>query len=410
MKKDDLAVNNSNFVIDEATGLPVLSSIYPLVQENLIKNKEIGFLYFDIVEFRNILEEYGREKCNKLLEILGKALNQERGSILRKEDLVSIGSKGTDFFMIFLFSFPRHKNNFLISDLKIISYRVGQKLQNILAEKKIETGIDANIDFHSGYTIIVPDPNLSIERLLYEAQKEAALKCQLEEIMAQFVSNVSHELKTPLTSIKGYVETLIDGKLNDRETSLRFLEIVRDETDRLNRLINDLLDLSMIEARQVEMKYSPCNISKLVDNAVNAIYPVALQKEIKINKEYSGDIYEVICDPDRIRQVISNLLDNAIKYSMPGTKVTVRVERDEWDIKISVIDQGKGIAPKELDRVFDRFYRIDKDRAYAGGRGLGLAIAKHIIEGHGGTISVTSKLGSGSNFTFTIPTEEEALL
>lgn len=397
----------TRLIIDETTSLPILSSVYDIVEEKLKKNKEAGFLYFDIVGYRQLLENYGRKISGLLLEIIGKVLSKERGKLLRQEDLISIGAKGTDYFIIFLFSPPRHKENFAASDLKLVSLRVQQKLRDILKLKLPKIGIKEKIDFHSGYTIILQDSNLTAEKLIYEAQKEASLKCQLEEIMAQFVSNVSHELKTPLTSIKGFIETLIEEEFKDKESSLKFLKIVRDETNRLTQLINDLLDLSMIEAKQVELRFEPVNIPELIENVIVSLSPIAKKKEIAIKKTFPPNTPLITGDPNRLRQVMTNLIDNAIKYSPPKSPINIKISHNEFDLRVAIEDKGVGIPPKELERIFERFYRVEKDRLYSGGRGLGLAIAQHIIEAHGGTISVKSRIGKGSSFTFTLPIEEE---
>jgi two-component system phosphate regulon sensor histidine kinase PhoR len=400
-------IRHSDRIVDELTGLPVLSSIYHKVSEELARRREVGFLYFDVVQFREFQATYGIDVCNALLKKLGETLSDQRGRLFRDEDLVAIGGPGTDYFVIFLFSPPRRKEKFANHDLKLISTRVLQKLTYILNEEAHRRGVQEKVDFHAGYTIIFFDPQLSVEKLVFEAQKESALKSQLEEIMVQFISNVSHELRTPLTCIKGYAETLLEGAMGDRELCTRWLQIISDEAQRLERLINDLLDLSMIEAKQVEMRFKPLDTGKLIRDVAAVLHPFALKNGVKVRVEVADNLPEVKADADRLKQVLLNLVDNAIKYSGPKGRVRIRAEVSGQDISVSVVDSGVGIPEGERDRIFERFYRVEKGRsAKHGGRGLGLAIAKHIIEAHGGSISVKSSLNKGSTFTFTLPTED----
>ncbi|MFH1454120.1 MAG: ATP-binding protein [Armatimonadota bacterium] len=392
---------------DKITGLPILTSIYNKIDKELKKRSEVGFIYLSILQYKQILEAYGRTKAQSLLNLVGKTLNSQKGKLFRDDDLVTIGTRGSNYFNIFLFSPPRHKENFSISDLKLVSFRIQNKLTDILNLETPKLGVQEKIDFQFGYTILLPDPHLSIERLIYEAQKEAILKCQLEDIMAQFVANISHELRTPVTCIKGYVETLLDGHFSDPETFKRFLEIIREEADRLSRLINDLLDLSLIESRQVEMHYDTINLNKIIQDTKDILRPSISSKKIILKLNLPKKLPYINADGDRLRQVLINLVDNAIKYSPENSTVALGVRKQKLDMIFSITDQGPGIPPKDLERIFDRFYRVNKDRSSkSGGRGLGLAIAKQIIEAHGGTITVKSKVGKGSTFSFTIPTDD----
>ncbi|MBI2251460.1 MAG: diguanylate cyclase [Armatimonadetes bacterium] len=356
--------NKEDLIIDKITNLPLLSSLYNKIDNELKIRKEIGFLYFDIVQFKQLLDSYGKDTSWKLLKILGETLNLQKGKFFREEDIIAIGAKGGDYFIIFLISPPRHKEKFSINDLKIVSFRIQQKIHDILKLENTKLGIQEKIDFHTGQAIITPDPQLSIERIIYEAQKEATLKCQLEEIMAQFVSNVSHELRTPLTCIKGYVETLLDGAMQDRKICQNFLQIIYDETERLNRLINDLLDLSMIEAKQVEMHYKSADIAKIIKNTLAIIQPFIQKQKVNLLLDIPQKLPKINADEDRLKQVILNLLDNAVKYSSKRKKIKIQVRKNEWDLKVSIIDNGMGIPPKDLDRIFDRFYRTEKGRSF----------------------------------------------
>lgn len=227
---------------------------------------------------------------------------------------------------------------------------------------------------------------------------------EVERMKTDFVANVSHELKTPLTSVKGFVETLLDGALENKETARYFLEIINDETDRLNRLINDLLSLSKIEAKELEVKKTALHLDKLIQNIVSILSPQANDKNQALGFEISGTLPVVEADEDMIGQLMINLVDNAIKYTPEGGTVMIHAEACREGVKVSVTDSGIGIPRESIPRLFERFYRVDKARSREmGGTGLGLAIVKHVLEVHNGRIEVDSRVGRGSTFTFYLP-------
>ncbi|MEW6278629.1 MAG: ATP-binding protein [Candidatus Eremiobacterota bacterium] len=386
----------------DVAGLPVLGSVLDRVEQELAQRAQVGFIYFDVVQFHTLVENYGAEVAESLRSLLAQTLVRQRGRLFRDEDLVAVGGAGSDYFVIYLFSPPRRKDSFSPSDLKMVSFRVLQKLTNLLNERAAQLGVNQKIDLRSGYTVIKHDPRLPVDKLVEEARKEAALKSELEEILVTFVSNVSHELRTPLTCIKGYAETLLEGAVDDRELTTRWLTIISEEARRLERLIHDLLDLSMIEAQQVALNCSPVSLPHLAQRTVDVLSAYAQKGEVTV--ECDAETVEVRADEDRISQVLTNLLDNAIKYSHAGGLVTVRVRKGEYNAVVEVQDRGAGIPEQEVSRVFERFYRVEKGRtARFGGRGLGLAIAKNIVEAHGGELQVESKLGEGSTFRMLLP-------
>lgn len=223
---------------------------------------------------------------------------------------------------------------------------------------------------------------------------------RLENMRSQFVANVSHELKTPLTSIKGFAETL--KYVEDASTRDKFLDIINDEAERLTRLINDILILSYIEQHR-EGKHEKININEVIEEVYNLMRNIAETKRVTI--EIIGkELPDILGDRDRLKQMIINLVDNAIKYSEENDKVSIGTEVYDNNCVIWVEDTGVGMSKEHLDRVFERFYRIDKARSRAqGGTGLGLAIVKHIVLSFNGTIDVKSKLGVGTKFTINIP-------
>jgi two-component system phosphate regulon sensor histidine kinase PhoR len=236
---------------------------------------------------------------------------------------------------------------------------------------------------------------------------------RLEKIRKDFVANVSHELRTPLTSIKGYVEALLDGAKDDPAASTKFLEIILKQSDRLNLIIEDLLELSKIESGGVSLKAEPLELRSVIDRTLSMIKPIADKNRHRLVTVVDPSLPPVAGDEGRLVQVLTNLLDNAIKYTPAGGTITVgaklapsigNVEPPVRAIELSVADTGIGIPEEDRPRVFERFYRVDKARSRElGGTGLGLAIVKHIIEGHGGQVWVEANHPHGSRFVVRLP-------
>ena len=225
----------------------------------------------------------------------------------------------------------------------------------------------------------------------------------LEQIRTDFAANVTHELKTPLTSIKGFVETLQAGAIEDPEMAKRFLEIISMETDRLSRLINDVLSLSSMESGRMRVPTERLNLGKHAEDVCLMLENSARQKNITLSVQTGADAF-ITANEDHVKQLLINLIDNAIKYTLEGGKVHVSVERNADKVLLRVRDTGIGIAKEHIPRLFERFYRVDKGRSRnMGGTGLGLAIVKHIVMDMGGEIDVQSELGVGTEFTVTLP-------
>ena len=226
---------------------------------------------------------------------------------------------------------------------------------------------------------------------------------QLENIRRDFVSNVSHELKTPITSIQGFVETLLDGALEDVEYSRQFLQIVHSQSQRLSAIIEDLLTLSRLEEKREALDLLPVNLINSVEAAILACQPTADSKEIALSFDCDQQAQAAINKP-LFDLALVNLISNAIKYSPRQTQVFITVQIRADLVEVAVVDQGEGIARQHLKRLFERFYRVDKGRSrQAGGTGLGLAIVKHIVLSHHGNITVNSTVGQGSTFTIQLP-------
>jgi two-component system phosphate regulon sensor histidine kinase PhoR len=227
---------------------------------------------------------------------------------------------------------------------------------------------------------------------------------RLERIRRDFVANVSHEFKTPLTAIQGFAETLLGGALEDEVNNRRFVTIIRDHSQRLARLTDDLLTLSRIEAGKMEFEFQPIPIADLVAPCVETSRLQADAKQLSVEMDNPLDLPPIRADLSRLRQVLQNLLDNAVQYTPPGGHIRVTAEVKDQRAIVTVADTGIGIPQSDQERIFERFYRVDAARSReAGGTGLGLAIAKHIVEAHGGRLWVESTIGQGSLFHFSVP-------
>ena len=246
------------------------------------------------------------------------------------------------------------------------------------------------------------EPLYAVVAVLRDLSRER----EVARLKSDFVSKASHELRTPLSSIAAYIEMLVDGDAEDEETRHEYYKVISTETDRLRRLIDNLLNISRIEAGLMHIDRDTVDVGNLVERAVNSMSPQAKEKELDIYSQLAETDLTVTGDGDMLYQVIVNLLSNAIKYTPQGGRITVTADADHLtrSFHLSVADTGLGIGPDETERVFDKFYRVENYRRIAHGTGLGLNLCRHIVETlHGGQIGLESTLGIGSRFWFTIP-------
>jgi len=249
------------------------------------------------------------------------------------------------------------------------------------------------------------DPNLEIietnlKAMFKKNQEDLTNMKRLAQARTEFLGNVSHELRTPIFSIQGFLETLLNGAIDDEKVNRRFIEKAMTHTKNLDELLNDLIDISMIESGQMRMLPTYFNISDFIISVIEELESIATEKGLKIETKFYDKEVLVFGDKDKIRQVFVNLISNAIRYSDEG-KIIIEIKDHKSKVAISVKDSGCGIPENALPRIFERFYRVDKARSKSiGGTGLGLAIVKHITEAHGSKIEVKSKVGKGSTFTF----------
>lgn len=227
---------------------------------------------------------------------------------------------------------------------------------------------------------------------------------RLERVRRDFVANVSHEFKTPLTAIRGFAETLLNGALEDAANRRRFVEIIYEHARRLARLTDDLLKLSRIEAGRLELEIRPIRVEALVNGCVETALVNAEPRGLRIQVDLPEGLPAIRGDGAQLGEVLQNLLDNAVQYTPSGGTIEVKARSNGHNVTFTVADTGIGIPESDLERVFERFYRVDAARAReAGGTGLGLAIARHIVDAHGGRIWVESAVGQGSRFHFSVP-------
>jgi two-component system phosphate regulon sensor histidine kinase PhoR len=222
--------------------------------------------------------------------------------------------------------------------------------------------------------------------------------------IAEFVSAVSHEMKTPLTGIRAYVELLADGDAEDEETREEFLQVINGQASRLQRLIDNLLNLARIEAGVVQVSKEPQSLNELMEEALGVVQPAAEAKQISLQSDLSPMYLGVLADHDMLLQAAINLLSNAIKYTPDGGRVTLRSRMNGPEVTFEVEDTGVGLSPEDCQKIFEKFYRVRKDEKMSQGTGLGLPLARHIVEDvHAGSLTVESEPGVGSTFRVVLP-------
>jgi len=227
---------------------------------------------------------------------------------------------------------------------------------------------------------------------------------KLERVRRDFVANVSHEFKTPLTAIQGFAETLLAGAMDDPQNRVRFLQIILEHSRRLAHLTDDLLELSKMDADRLDLEVDRLNVVQFVQSCIDTTQRSAAEKNLRVSVNVKTSLPDIAADRRRLAEVLQNLLDNAVQYTPSGGRITVSASSERDEVEFSVSDTGIGIPKVDQPRIFERFYRVDVARSReVGGTGLGLSIAKHLVEAHGGRIWVESELGQGSRFHFTVP-------
>lgn len=310
-----------------------------------------------------------------------------------------------------------------VSNSEMVGHSYKELKRHYELTKLLEEGVSSREPIHEEHSIYTPRERIirmdavpmiqdgSYRGMLFLLQEITEIR-RLERMRSEFVANVSHELKTPVAAVKGFAETLLGGGVTDEKTARSFMQIIYDENERLNRLIGDILELSKIESKRVQLDCSPVHLIEFFDSVLGTISKVAEKKNITLSANVPEELF-IEGDEDKLRQIFMNLLSNAINYTQEGGSVNVSVvNKQKTDgtesIVFTVKDTGMGIPRKDLPRIFERFYRVDKARSRSsGGTGLGLSIVKHLVDLHHGVISVESELGIGSSFILELPLLQE---
>jgi two-component system, OmpR family, phosphate regulon sensor histidine kinase PhoR len=284
--------------------------------------------------------------------------------------------------------------------LTFIGKRRNKELEEI---KEIINNIRKNY-YNNAEEIVLDKHLLSLQKVIKKMFKKTKSDIEylqrLQKMRSQFLANVSHELRTPIFTIQGYIETLLHGAINDPKVNLQFLKKANQHTINLSNLLNDLIDISMIESGEMRMSFGYFKVKDFFLPILQELKPLAEAKKIELKMNNIDGELSLFGDRDKLKQVMVNLIQNSIKYTEKGM-VEILVEEEPRFGKIIVRDTGIGIPEKDLDRIFERFYRVDKARSRAvGGTGLGLAIVKHIVEAHNSQILVKSEINKGSEFSF----------
>ncbi len=290
----------------------------------------------------------------------------------------------------------------------IIGYLISRGISRPIAEMKEIAERIAKGDFSKRASLKTQDElgqlAKSLNQMADELQNNIDSLKKMNQVRTDFVANVSHELKTPLTSIKGFVETLEDGAINDKETATRFLSIIKKHTNQLTSIVDDLLSLTELEYSKEKIEKKEFNLKDLLNEVILGFGHALSQKEHKLETNFEGENFDIQADKLKLEQVIVNLIANAIKYTKEKGNIQILLSDKNNALIFTVEDNGIGIPKEHLDRIFERFYRVDKARSRKlGGTGLGLSIVKHIVTLHKGSVDVVSQMESGTKVTVLLP-------
>jgi len=312
-------------------------------------------------------------------------------------------TEGTNLTILFTAALASFLPSFFLINyaLEMLIFAEIKKMRKTIQKLKLR---DFSISKKSLLESTNPIKTMNDDIFVYVANKQKEIEelRRMEQFRREFIADVSHELKTPVFSAQGFIHTLLEGAINDEKVREKFLIKASKNLDRLNALVNDLVSLSQLESGATTMDLEKVNLTEIVTDVFERLEKMARDRDVtlKIKSAKSDDVF-VIADRQRIDQVMVNLISNAVKYNNEGGRVVVSLEEEKKQIQISVRDNGPGIPQEHIARIFERFYRVDKSRSReSGGTGLGLAIVKHILNAHGTTITVASRVGKGTEFSF----------
>jgi two-component system phosphate regulon sensor histidine kinase PhoR len=364
----------------------------------------------EIGDLARALNDMSEQVQARLNEILAEKSRLEAVFLSMIEGVMILDRQGTIILM----------NRALKDFLKVERDPVGRKPLEIIRNIEIQEMADSVFLQPGGsrareLKVLIPEERVLLVRatpVTREGQGEGAVMIfhditglrQLEKVRQDFVANVSHELRTPVSTIKGYAETLLHGALEDKENAENFLRIIYEDSDRLAKLINDLLDLSRIESGKLELRPCSIPIRPVVDRVLAVLKNRIMKKNIDVRASFEPGLSPARADENSFSQILLNLLENAVKYNKENGRIMIEAREDPGSVIIAIQDTGIGIPEKDLSRIFERFYRVDKAHSREiGGTGLGLSIVKHLVQANGGTIRVESAVGAGTSFYVSLP-------
>ncbi len=410
----------SSFVKTSGTRLTLIDSVGRVVFDSNVMPDSIIYIenHLDRPEIQQALNSGTGQNSR-----LSATINQSMFYVAQKTDSYIDTAEGRKDVQFIRLALPLHDVNHILNQVRwkifgagglawliiaILSYRISTKLTYpIFKMSKVAEQIKAG-NLKQRFDHNSKDEIGKLASLLNETMDKVGDDLvqlrKLEKMRTEFLGNVSHELRTPIFAVQGYLETLLDYDNCDVITQKKFITKAYRQAVRLNTLLTDLIDISRIESGEMKMTFYGFNIHDWLQKLVEDLQAMVTENNIKLYyKNQDSKPLEVLGDQQRLNQVITNLVTNAIKYNKPNGTVEIGYEENKKNVTIYVKDSGKGIAEEHLSRIFERFYRVDKERSRAvGGTGLGLAIVKHIVEAHGSKIQVTSKIDKGSNFYFTL--------
>ncbi|MEN3015231.1 MAG: HAMP domain-containing sensor histidine kinase [bacterium] len=389
--------------------LKPIFAISDYINHKLQELQIMGLITLEISNSTEFKQAYGKELYDQIFQDIAKVLVNSKGKIFRQEDMVLTNDYRDDQLIILLSSKPRYKKKLDIYNIKMAAIRIISEIKSAILKEKIEfEKIKYILDGISyGYALIKYDENKSIRSIIFDSFAEAYLRQKFDEISEKVISMVSHELRTPLTSIKGFAEIILQEDLSKEEIN-KFAQIIYNEANRLNKLVNAILDISRIESAKMHFKKTRLDVKEVIENVIELVYPRIVQAELTITRNYSDEKeYIVYADEEKLEQVVLNLVDNAIKYTPFGGEITIGIEPKNDCMLVYVSDTGIGIPDKDKPHIFEKFYRTSVSMNVAQGTGLGLVIVKYLVETMGGNIWFESELSKGTTFYFTLPTSDK---
>ncbi|MGL4819642.1 MAG: ATP-binding protein, partial [Bacilli bacterium] len=345
------------------------------------------------------------------IDALRKEKEQLSGILTSMSDGVAVLTRDGQFFVLnvpaerFVQAWyyergARHEEN---NDLPNEVY----DLFNLVVHTENEQSVEIHFQNRHWVVLMTPLYDGSSIRGVVIILRDQTHEYQLEKLRKDFVANVSHELRTPIAMLQGYSEAIVDGFAQSEDEVKELAGIIHEESLRMGRLVKDLLDLASMEAGYLQLNYTPVYVHEFFDRSAMKFHSFARDKGLELSVSFETPVQKFVFDADRIEQVVTNLISNAIRHTPDGDTIVVRVIQEQQRLSFVVEDSGSGIPTEDIPFVFDRFYKADKARTRSkSGTGLGLSIARNIVQSHGGTISVTSQLGVGTSFTVTLPNIE----